>query len=52
MIMLSSNTDGNLVVDIVKQGVRNYVMKDENVIETILSIIEENTDRVVDLHNS
>jgi DNA-binding response OmpR family regulator len=51
-IMLSSNTDGGLVVDLVKQGIRNYVVKDENVIESLTSIFEENPDKLIDIYSS
>jgi len=52
MVMLSSNTDGKLVVDLVKQGVRNYVVKDENVIDTLQSIFDENPDKLIDIYSS
>jgi two-component system, NtrC family, response regulator AtoC len=51
-IMLSSNTDGSLVVDLVKQGIRNYVVKDENVIDSLNSIFEENPDKLIDIYSS
>ena len=51
-IMLSSNTDGGLVVDLVKQGIRNYVVKDENVIDSLTSIFEENPDKLIDIYSS
>ena len=50
-IMLSSNTDGSLVVDMVKQGVRNYVVKDENVIDSLTSIFEEDPDKLIDIYS-
>ncbi len=51
LIMLSSNTEVDLVVDLVKKGIRNYVMKDENVIQSLLAIIQENDDLFIDLHS-
>ncbi len=51
LIMLSSNTDVNLVVTLVKQGIRNYVIKDENVIDSLMAIIEENDDLLIDLYS-
>jgi DNA-binding NtrC family response regulator len=52
VVVLSSNTDGSLVVDMVKQGIRNYVVKDENVIESLLSLLEENHDKFIDIYSS
>lgn len=51
-IILSSNTDGSLVVELVKQGIRNYVVKDENVIDSLTSIFEENPDKLIDIYSS
>ena len=50
-IILSSNTDGGLVVDLVKQGIRHYVVKDENVLQSLEAIIEEDDDQVIDLYS-
>lgn len=43
-IVLSSIDDGNLVLDFIKRGIRDYVIKDDNVIESLISIIEESDD--------
>lgn len=43
-IVLSSIDDGNLVLDFIKKGIRDYVIKDENVIDSLVSIIEESDD--------
>jgi DNA-binding NarL/FixJ family response regulator len=43
-IVLSSIDDGNLVLDFIKKGIRDYVIKDDNVIESLVSIIEESDD--------
>lgn len=50
-IILSSNTEVDLVVDLVKKGIRNYVIKDENAIESLLAIIEEKDDLFIDLYS-
>lgn len=52
MVMLSSNTDSGLVVDLVRQGIRNYVVKDERVIDSLKSILEENQDKLIDIYSS
>jgi DNA-binding NtrC family response regulator len=52
MVMLSANTDAGLVVDMVKQGIRNYVVKDENVIDSITSLLDENHDKFIDIYSS
>ena len=51
LIMISSNTDPNLVVDMVKKGIRNYVIKDVNVFESLVALIEENDDLFIDLYS-
>jgi len=51
LIMLSSNTDVSLVVDLVRQGIRNYVIKDENVVDSLIAVIEENDDLLIDLYS-
>jgi two-component system nitrogen regulation response regulator GlnG len=43
-IVLSAIDDGNLVLDFIKKGIRDYVIKDENVIDSLVSIIEEGDD--------
>ena len=40
LIMLSGMEVGNLVMDLIKKGVRDYVVKDENVIESLFAVIE------------
>ena len=44
VIMLSALDDGNLVLSFIQKGVREYVIKDENVIESLKSILEGNDD--------
>ena len=44
VIMMSAIDDGNLVLDFIKKGVRDYVVKDEKVINTLTSIIEGEDD--------
>ena len=51
VIVLSSNDDGNLVIELMKAGIRNYVMKDENVMESIYAIFEENDDKLIALYS-
>lgn len=48
VIILSSMDDGNLVLDFIKRGIRDYVVKGENVIETIIAIIEGEEDVYLD----
>ena len=52
VIILSSNTDGSLVVDLVKQGIRNYVVKDEHVMDNLHSILDENPDKLINIYSS
>ena len=40
VIMLSALDDGNMVLSFIQKGVRDYVIKDENVIESLKSILE------------
>jgi DNA-binding NtrC family response regulator len=49
-IILSANSDANLVVDLVKKGIRKYVIKNENVIPSLLALIDENDDLFIELH--
>ncbi len=42
-ILLSANKDGRLVLDLIRKGIRNYVIKDEEVIENICQTIADNT---------
>jgi len=44
VIMLSAIDDGNLVLEFIQKGVRDYVVKDENVIKTLTSVIEGEDD--------
>jgi len=48
VIILSAIDDGNLVLDFIKRGVRDYVVKDENVIESLQSVIEGSDDLYFD----
>jgi len=43
-IIMSSIDDGNLVLSFIQRGVRDYVIKDDNVIETLNAILEGNED--------
>lgn len=40
LIMLSAIDDGNMVLSFIKKGVRDYVIKDDNVIESLTAILE------------
>jgi DNA-binding NarL/FixJ family response regulator len=44
VIMLSAIDDGNMVLSFIQKGVRDYVIKDENVIESLVSILEGKDD--------
>jgi DNA-binding NarL/FixJ family response regulator len=44
VIMLSSLDDGNMVLNFIQRGVRDYVIKDENVIDSLISILSGNED--------
>ena len=48
VIILSSMDDGNLVLDFIKKGIRDYVVKGDNVIETLVAIIEGEEDVYLD----
>ncbi len=39
VIMLSALDDGNMVLSFIQKGVRDYVIKDENVIESLEAIL-------------
>ncbi|MEO7989651.1 MAG: response regulator [Chryseolinea sp.] len=43
-IVMSSIDDGNMVLSFIKQGVRDYVIKDQNVIDSLVAILEGNED--------
>ena len=40
-IMMSAIDDGNLVLSFIQRGVRDYVIKDENVIDSLTAVLEE-----------
>lgn len=42
IIMLSALDDGNMVLSFIQKGVRDYVIKDENVVESLKAIISGN----------
>ena len=44
VIMLSGIDDGSLVLEFIRKGIRNYVEKDEKVIDSLVSIIEGKDD--------
>ena len=44
VIILSSIDDGNLVLEFIKKGIRDYVVKDEYVIDSLEAIIEGRDD--------
>jgi DNA-binding NarL/FixJ family response regulator len=44
IIMLSALDDGNMVLSFIQKGVRDYVIKDEHVIESLKAILEGNDD--------
>ena len=44
VILLSSLDDGNMVLSFIQRGVRDYVIKDENVIDSLMSILTGNED--------
>lgn len=44
VIMMSAIDDGNLVLSFIKQGVRDYVIKDESVIDSLKAILEGKDD--------
>ena len=48
VIMLSSIDDGNLVLDFIKKGIRDYVVKDDNVIQSLEAVIEGDDDYFFD----
>lgn len=48
VVVLSSMDDGNLVLDFIKKGIRDYVVKDDNVIESLLAIIDGEEDKYLD----
>lgn len=44
VIMLSALDDGNMVLSFIQRGVRDYVIKDESVIESLAAVLEGNED--------
>lgn len=42
VIMLSALDDGNMVLSFIQKGVRDYVIKDEHVVESLQAIISGN----------
>ena len=44
VIMLSAIDDGNMVLSFIQKGVRDYVIKDENVIDALEAVIEGKED--------
>ena len=44
VIMLSALDDGPMVLSFIQKGVRDYVIKDENVIESLVAILEGKED--------
>jgi two-component system, OmpR family, phosphate regulon response regulator PhoB len=44
VIMLSALDDGNMVLSFIQRGVRDYVIKDENVIESLKAILDGKED--------
>lgn len=44
VIMLSALDDGNMVLSFIQRGVRDYVIKDENVIESLRAILDGKDD--------
>ena len=44
VIMLSALDDGNMVLSFIQKGVRDYVIKDENVIESLKAILDGKED--------
>lgn len=46
VIMLSALDDGNMVLNFIQKGVRDYVIKDENVIDSLQSILAGKEDDI------
>jgi DNA-binding NarL/FixJ family response regulator len=44
VIMMSALEDGTMVLSFIKKGVRDYVIKDDNVIESLRAILEGKED--------
>ena len=44
VILLSSFDDGNMVLSFIQRGIRDYVIKDENVIDSLMSLLSGKED--------
>ena len=44
VIMLSAIDDGNMVLDFIKKGVRDYVIKDDQVVESLITVLQGGDD--------
>src|SRR5258705_56520 len=44
VIMLSALDDGNMVLSFIQKGVRDYVIKDESVVESLVAVLEGKED--------
>jgi DNA-binding NarL/FixJ family response regulator len=44
VIMMSAIDDGNMVLSFIQKGVRDYVIKDENVIDSLRAILDGQED--------
>jgi Response regulator containing CheY-like receiver, AAA-type ATPase, and DNA-binding domains len=44
VILLSAIDDGNMVLSFIQKGVRDYVIKDESVIDSLVAILEGKED--------
>lgn len=44
VIMLSALDDGNMVLNFIQRGVRDYVIKDENVIDSLQAVLSGSAD--------
>lgn len=44
VIMLSSLEDGNMVLNFIQRGVRDYVIKDENVVDSLQAVLNDSQD--------
>jgi DNA-binding response OmpR family regulator len=48
VVMMSAIDDGNLVLEFIAKGVRDYVVKDDKVIQTLTSVLEGEDDLFFD----
>jgi DNA-binding NarL/FixJ family response regulator len=44
VIMLSAIDDGNMVLSFIQKGVRDYVIKDENVVDSLKAVLDGSDD--------